>query len=226
MSVPTATAALLAQHDANAVAPCPPSDAPRIQPRGHDAEHSRCATLRPAAAPLPALRRPRSWRRWTLPAPLSSFPAMLPHIRDYDRLYREFRWQIPRPLQHRRRRLRPLGGARPAPARDPACARRRPRRRGHLRLAAETSEPARQCAARARHRARRPRRDPAAADAGSRRRAMSRSTSSAPWRCRSRSLFGPTRCRYRLQNSGAKARDHQRARRRQARARSATTCRS
>ena len=75
-------------------------------------------------------------------------------------------------LQYRRRRLRPLGGARARPPRHPARACPTAREDAiSYGCAARDLEPARQCAARARHQARRPRRHPAAADAGSRRRA-------------------------------------------------------
>ena len=95
---------------------------------------------------------------------------MLPKIHDYDKLYRRFRW--PKPARYN------IGvdvcdrwaARRSRPARDPECPRRRQDRGHHLWLAARDLEPARQHACRARHRARRPGRDAAAADAGSGRR--------------------------------------------------------
>ena len=88
-----------------------------------------------------------------------------------------------------------IAGPRPIRARIAIIHRasRRPRRRDQLRLAEGDIRPARQRAARARRRARRPGRDPAAADAGSRRPRMSRSTSSARSRCRSRSCSASMR---------------------------------
>jgi hypothetical protein len=72
-------------------------------------------------------------------------------------------------LQHRRRCLRPLGRGRARSGRAHPRPAERAERQHHLRLAARHLEPARQCAGRAWSRARRPRRDPAAAVARGRR---------------------------------------------------------
>ena len=132
--------------------------------------------------------------------------AMLEPRRRLRQPRRAFPLAHPRALQHRRRRLRPLGGgrARSAPpilevAADGRVA------HAHLRRAARALEPPRQRAARARHRARRPGRDPAAAGRRRCRSRMSRSTSSARSRCRSRRCSASTRSRYRLRDAGARA---------------------
>ena len=119
-----------------------------------------------------------------------------PHAAAGPRLRRDLS-QVPlagsSAIQHRRRRLRPLGGARTGQARDRRGRCRRHGARCQLRLAARHLEPARQCACGARHRAaatasrsccrRRPRSP----------RSTSRSTSSAPSRCRSRCCSAPRR---------------------------------
>ena len=132
-------------------------------------------------------------------------PHVLPAARDYDALYRSFRWQVPARYNIGVDVCDRWAAARAGPHRDPQRARRRRHRRDQLRRAAGDLEPARQCARGARHRARRPRRDPAAAGAGGRRRAISRSTSSAPSRCRSRCCSASRRSAYRLADSGARA---------------------
>ena len=170
--------------------------------RGTMPRKCRCASGN--SAPRPACRSifaaPRSVHALDLRERASlAFRRMLPPGRDYDEIYRAFRWQVPAEFNigvevcDRWAERDPGKLAIVAVGADGAAARRQ------LRLAARDLEPARQCARRARRRAaatasrsccrRRPRS----------RRSTSRSTSSAPSRCRSpccsASRRSPTGCR-------------------------------
>ena len=93
---------------------------------------------------------------------------MLPPGRDYDEIYRTFRWPVPARYNigvavcDRCAEKEPAGSRSSRSIRTDGA-------RSQLRLAARHFEPARQRTCGARHRARRPRRDPAAAVARGRR---------------------------------------------------------
>ena len=141
---------------------------------------------------------------WTSPHAPLALPAMyaphvLPAARDYDALFRSFRWQVPAHYNIGVDVCDRWAESRAGPHRHPQRARRRraSRRSATARCARpRTGSPT--CSARGIG-ARRPGRDPAAAGAGGRRRATSPSTSSAPSRCRSQccsaSRRSPIGCR-------------------------------
>ena len=121
---------------------------------------------------------------------------VLPAARDYDALYRSFRWQVPARYNIGVDVCDRWARDRSGPHRDLRRATPTARStRSAMARCASTSNRLANALAAPRHRARRPRRDPAAAGAGGRRRAMSRSTSSAPSRCRSRCCSASRRLR-------------------------------
>ena len=143
---------------------------------------------------------------WTFAAPASLvFCRMLPQSRSYDELVREFRWQVPAQFNIGVEVCDRWAERDPGKLAIVARGAGRPRAGRELRLAARDLEPARQCACGAWHRARRPRRDPAAAGARGRGDPYRDLQARRALRCRWRRCSAPTRIAYRLQNSGAKA---------------------